>query len=222
MLEQDFSKVCAQFDAAEAELAKYPGFSIYNQPAAINELRYAGHHILKASNSTKAESYRHDHLVRADRHCQRAVNDVRDEAIIVCLTAVRDFLGKQYTSQELSSIPGLMEKLDEVLKLRSILENAGMTSAIVPGGDTETVLMRMCNLHNDIKVAMEQLDSYRDEERKAREDVEEMHRRRVSEERMQKTTREKQRKFLVFLLSFLLSAFSFTALVVPFICGWQK
>lgn len=222
MLEKDFSEVCAQFDAAETELARFSGFSVYEQPAAINELRYAGHHVLKAANSANSELYRHDNLVRADRHCQRAVNDVRDEAIMVCLAAVRKFLDRQYTSREISSIPGLMEIVKEILKLRSELENSGMSSGMTPDSPAETALIRMCKLHNDIKTAMVQLDSRRNKERQLRDDAEEHHRRRVMEETMQKSKAGKRRRFLLFLLSFLLSAFSFTAIVVPLICDGSK
>ena len=221
MLEQDFSKVCARFEAAESELARFSGFSVYEQPAAINELRYAGHHILKAANSAKNEADKHDNLMRANGHCQRAVNDVRDEAIMVCLTTVRRFLDKQYTSKELLAIPGLMEVFKEVLQLRSALENSGLPSAITPNSPIEAALIRMCELHDDIKSAMAKLDDNRAIERKLRDDAEESYRLRVNAERMQKDKVEKRLNFLIFLFSFLLSAFSFTAIVVSFICKEQ-
>ena len=42
--------------------------------AAINELRYAGHHVLEASQADD-EAEVEDHIASARNHCRRAVND---------------------------------------------------------------------------------------------------------------------------------------------------
>lgn len=57
---------------------------------SVNELRYAGYHLLRALNAG-GPSERADHIDRAERHCCRAIYDAVEVSILDRLAAVRRF-----------------------------------------------------------------------------------------------------------------------------------
>lgn len=58
--------------------------------AAVNQLRYAGQHILAAQTAEDAASAREDFL-RAERHCQRALFDAYDSVAVFLLAEIAQF-----------------------------------------------------------------------------------------------------------------------------------
>lgn len=56
---------------------------------AVNQLRYAGHHLLKAKNAVGEGP--DEHLQRARRHCQRSVYDAFDHTLMYLLLSVAEF-----------------------------------------------------------------------------------------------------------------------------------
>lgn len=58
--------------------------------AAVNELRYAGNHILRSLTTTDS-SKRSEELDKAQRHCERAVYDAYDSAIYFHLSRFNQF-----------------------------------------------------------------------------------------------------------------------------------
>lgn len=90
---------------------------------AINELRYAGNHILKALSSESHESQTED-LIRAERHCQRAIYDAIEVGALDCF-AVFDVFQDDYKLFEVSEVcPEYNETLDMVDSVRNFVRDA--------------------------------------------------------------------------------------------------
>ena len=64
------------YEEAEAALKRYERISLSNLAPALNELRYAGHHLLEASGASDEEEAAR-HLTRAKAHCERAKFDAK-------------------------------------------------------------------------------------------------------------------------------------------------
>ena len=80
MISQQLAEIRKIYSDAEYAIKRYERIALEDQVAAINELRYAGHHVLEASQA-EDESEIEDHIASARNHCRRAVNDAKDAAI---------------------------------------------------------------------------------------------------------------------------------------------
>ena len=81
MTSQRLAEIRKIYSDAEYAIKRYERIALEDQVAAINELRYAGHHVLEASLA-EDESEIEDHIASARNHCRRAVNDAKDAAIV--------------------------------------------------------------------------------------------------------------------------------------------
>ena len=95
MISQPLADVRRLYAEAEFAIKRYERIALEDQIAAVNELRYAGHHILEAE-SEEDETKRLDHLTSARNHCRRAVQDAKDghfasdgDSRAVCRAAAR-------------------------------------------------------------------------------------------------------------------------------------
>lgn len=214
MLDQDFAKAVEQFRVAQKEAAKYQGLSLEDQLASVNELRYVGHHILRAAgNRLDAESCSDD-LRSARKHGQRAVNDIRDGALLVNLTTIRTFLNKQYTSQEMLAAPEIDDRLlQEVVRLRNRFENAGMPSSFGADGGIENDLKRMCDIRSILDGAIARLDCVRERMRRREAYRWSHHRWSILRESKRRALAAGRRRIAMMAISFLLSVFSLVTLM---------
>lgn len=78
------------FRDAEREIKKAEEISGELAVPAVNELRYAGCHLLEALCSD-APHHATEQIARARRHCQRAIFDASDASIIYLLERVKTF-----------------------------------------------------------------------------------------------------------------------------------
>ena len=82
---------------------------------AVNQLRYAGHHILKSQTSLDSQSAQQSNLVEAFKHCKRAVYDALDFYVYTLHEQYR--LSPCFDSQEAikaeSSLRRHIEKIQE-------------------------------------------------------------------------------------------------------------
>ena len=91
-MKEDISEIWALYKEAEEETTKvsYLYDSLYCVP--INQLRYAGRHLLDAlSGRFDQTSSRSEELLRCKRHCQRAIYDAHDMRVSVLLRRIDDF-----------------------------------------------------------------------------------------------------------------------------------
>lgn len=100
----------------------YERISLSNLAPALNELRYAGHHLLAAENAPDTET-RKRHETRAIGHCERAKYDAKEATIIVLLECVADLHAMGISADEMRAfIPDWDMLIDEASAARSLLE----------------------------------------------------------------------------------------------------
>lgn len=149
---------------------------------AINELRYAGRHIL---NGLVAESdaEREDQLLRAKRHCQRALYDAYDGAIYYRLQCFQEFEHDYRLVSVPKVIPEFVSIKAQVTAARKFLEDA-RTQSVQRGDYYEEAK----GVYGALTSALALLDAARGELNKEIErynrDIEQAGRNRMEAERM--------------------------------------
>ena len=103
MTSQRLAEIRKIYSDAEYAIKRYERIALEDQVAAINELRYAGHHVLEASQ-TEDESEIEDHIASARNHCRRAVNDAKDAAIVSQLEFFAQFGDCRFAGTELEKV----------------------------------------------------------------------------------------------------------------------
>ncbi|GBE10051.1 hypothetical protein BMS3Abin12_00609 [bacterium BMS3Abin12] len=119
----------------------------------INQLRYAGYHITKAIAETNptgnAEQWK-----RATRHCQRAIYDASEMAIVYCLNEFKNF-GDDYRTVDFSpTIPDYLDIVEKIEKAQNLLATTNH--------DTRYQKYKECDrLFTDIKPLIDRLNRSR-------------------------------------------------------------
>lgn len=86
----EIARIRDLFQDAERQIKKAEEISGDLAVPAVNELRYAGCHLLEALSSDTPHLAT-EQVARARRHCQRAIFDASDASIIYLLEGVRAF-----------------------------------------------------------------------------------------------------------------------------------
>lgn len=87
---------------------------------AINELRYAGEHILRASTAEN-EEVRERELKNAEGHCWRAISDGAELGSMIALEKLREFQDEYKGLPITEYIPEYKDIIDLAVKLQSLL-----------------------------------------------------------------------------------------------------
>ena len=120
------SKIKVLFDEAENALKRYERINLSNLAPAVNELRYAGHHLLWAENAEEDDE-REAHEAQAIDHCERAKKDAKEATIISLLECVADLRSWGVSADDMRKfIPDWDEFIDEAAEARSVLERSGI------------------------------------------------------------------------------------------------
>jgi len=87
------SELVTLFKRAESQIKTlellYEDVGLYFHP--VNQLRYAGYHIVRAIESSEGGKEKEEQCNRAKRHCQRAIYDASEMAIVYCLSEIDNF-----------------------------------------------------------------------------------------------------------------------------------
>lgn len=207
------------FSKAEHAIEIYESVSLKNQLAALNELRYAGHHLL---NAVKTEVEKdnpfctyNDDLYCVAKHSARALNDVLDSTVLVSLECIRRFLDRQYTEKELqeSKYFNYPDDYREILNTRQLLEDAGMVKGIEEDSREDVCLKRFRLMRLKMEKTMAELDSIRSMHDAERKRNQLLQRQQIEVVEINRGRREakvkKRRDWLAFVLSILAFAQAF-------------
>ena len=88
----DFARIRDLYNEAECFIKQVETHQADISIPAINELRYAGHHLLKAVVADDAEVFQKE-LRKAESHCQRAMYEASESGILYFLGLVNEFAG---------------------------------------------------------------------------------------------------------------------------------
>ncbi len=100
-------EIVTLFDKAEIDLKKSEYLDSKLNIPCINELRYAGYHIAKATSGDSPD----ENLEKAIGHCKRAIYDANESAVIFLLESIRSFQDDYAGSANVSTIVNGYSKL---------------------------------------------------------------------------------------------------------------
>ncbi|MCK5717151.1 MAG: hypothetical protein KAH77_06635 [Thiomargarita sp.] len=111
MLKQQLlDKIVLLFEKAEISIKKAEQLSSNLSIPSINELRYAGYHIIKAISVTQSVAISEKEMAMAEKHCKRAIYDATEIGIIYLLESIEIFQKDYSTSTNI--IPVLSDYVD--------------------------------------------------------------------------------------------------------------
>lgn len=90
---------------------------------AINELRYAGRHVLNGLNTTDEHEWDREYR-RAEDHCERALYEAYDNAIFFCFRSFDKFKGDYSRIPITDTIPDFIDIEEAMLNAKKFLEKA--------------------------------------------------------------------------------------------------
>ena len=117
------AEIVALFERAESkiktlELLQDEG--LFYHP--VNQLRYAGFHIVCAIKST-GEEEQEEEWKRARRHCQRAIYDASEMALVYCIAEINGFQ-QDYKKVDIApTVNNYLEIIAQVRKAQSLIES---------------------------------------------------------------------------------------------------
>lgn len=165
-------RVRALFRRAEAAVKLFERLTFSANEPAINQLRYAGHHLACAMAEEADSAARERQVDMAGRHCVRAYYDALDGLLVVLLTQCDTFMETYPREEVLRVLPDYARLCAEVEAVRQRWKAFGRVQAM--GCETITkrlhpLAKRLSDVLRDFRVAAASLDLRRDEAIRARE-----------------------------------------------------
>ena len=125
MTSPDIADIKALYSDAEESIKRYERIGLDNLVPAINELRYAGQHLLAAETAENKDE-RDKHLLRAERHCERARYDARECTIVALLEGIATIRSLDFTDEELASVvPDWSQIIKAACEAQTYITRAG-------------------------------------------------------------------------------------------------
>ena len=161
MISPQSAEVRKLYSDAEYAIKRYERIALEDQVAAINELRYAGHHILEAEQLSDEDEVR-SHIESARNHCQRAINDAKDGAIVSQLEFFEQFGDCRFAGSELEKlIPDWKSCFAEIAALQKKFATAGMAKDVVYGDEIDAGILRLMELREKFAAVLPALNENR-------------------------------------------------------------
>ena len=143
------NKIASLFNEAEVALKQYERINLLNLLPAVNELRYAGRHLLEAENAISEEE-REKHEAQAIDHCERAKWDAKEATIISLLEFIAELRSRDISPDDMRMyIPEWDKFIDDASKARSLLERAGIHDS-VNAPDVDDVIEKLLDFRDRI------------------------------------------------------------------------
>ena len=135
---------------------------------SINELRYAGKHLLNAIE-TDDEAERAEHYVKAERHCIRAKYDAKESIVITLLEYLADFQDEGYSRKEIERyLPDWSECLANACAAQKILETCGVARDTANGSEFDNAISQLADCREKLLKVKPWLDEARENEEQER------------------------------------------------------
>ena len=167
------SDIKALYEEAEAALKRYERISLSNLAPALNELRYAGHHLLAADTACGEEDSAR-HLTRAKAHCERAKYDAKEATIISLLECVADLRAIGIAADEMRQfIPDWDALIDDASAARALLERTWNVKDAADDAAVESAIERLMAFRDRILAAESDVLSLRNRREEEARKIEE-------------------------------------------------
>ena len=201
MTSPSIDEVRSLFSKAEAAIKLYERIGLDNLTIPLNELRYAGQHILRAETEANAEESKVD-LFKAYRHCERALYDAKEATILCLLETVASFREYDVTSDEYETV---LPEWKEILKRASLAREFVETSGQVKDCDPQKLdnaISDLLNVRFKLLEIEPQIMSLRERKREAEAEAERIRQMDVAASAERDAKAEKTMLDRQFLLSF--------------------
>lgn len=120
----DLQAIIDLFDQAEARIKRAEQLSSTITIPSVNELRYVGYHLTKALVSEDEKEFE-SQIAKATSHCQRAIYDANEIAILFLLAEIRNFQNDYANSTEVTPIvSNYVELLKSVTQAQRLISKA--------------------------------------------------------------------------------------------------
>lgn len=144
-----------EFDKAEKVLKRYERVGGATLVAAINQLRYAGRHIIDADINGIPEQKRDEHYRRAICHCHRAAFDVREATVIFLLDSIQKFTDQAKACDfdiVTRFIPDYTERLTKASDAQKLLIHVGSLRDLSDQTPVEHAIEDLLDFWNQIRI----------------------------------------------------------------------
>ena len=155
--DEDWQTLRLLFKEAEDALSEAEGVCGELGVPAINQLRYAGHHILRFQTETDPNLIREEYQ-RAVRHCKRAAYDAYDSMAIYLLEEIEKFR-KDYARVQIAPVvPNYLDIKKTARDTKRLIECARRDS-----DNRDTYYAQCSSLFSTLKGYRETLEDAREE-----------------------------------------------------------
>ncbi|MBR3222031.1 MAG: hypothetical protein IKF72_07315 [Kiritimatiellae bacterium] len=171
MTSPSVEEVRSLYSKAEAAIKLYERIGLDNLTIPLNELRYAGQHILRAEIEANAEESKED-LFKAYRHCERALYDAKEATILCLLETVASFREYDVTADEFETVlPGWREILKRASLARRFIETSGQVKDCDPQ-KLDNAISALLDVRSKLLEIEPQIMSLRERKREAEAEAE--------------------------------------------------
>jgi hypothetical protein len=158
LVRDDFSRLRTEYDIADKVMKDVQAFVEEAGIPAINELRYAGYHLLNAISPLDADSSSSDELMRALNHCKRATYEASEAGLLTAFGKISEFKA-DYQQVVVSSV---VQDWTEILAKCDTYRDR-ITEARQTGDDRSIDHTKFRDAFLDLVAVCRRLDHARDE-----------------------------------------------------------
>jgi hypothetical protein len=133
--ESELKEIQTLYATAEQSLKTAESISVAGAlpQSVINELRYAGQHLLSALNSAD-NKFVEEKIIDTKEHCRRAIFDAKEISLIFLLKKIEAFQ-KEYSGEPISDvIHDYYERMSKVQDIQELLRNLKREDYLVTNG----------------------------------------------------------------------------------------
>ena len=186
---------------AESALKRYERIGLDNLVPVVNELRYAGEHILTAE-TTEDPAIIETALSRAERHCVRARYDALESTLITLLQQISGLRESALSADEIESLfPEWKSVLKDATAALKFVETAGAVRDVEPS-KLESAIDSLLNWRYRLLEIEPEIVAKRNEALACRENEQRQHAKELADEKTRIGCAEKAMADRQFLLSF--------------------
>lgn len=128
---EQLERVRSAYEEADKAIKQYERYTLATPVAAINQLRYAGYHLLQAQLLAAQKKESNTHLENAFCHCKRAYSDAFEGIIYSHLGFIADFQNLCRSRNGVESVyPEYADDYAEIVAVQERLQCVGSIQAM--------------------------------------------------------------------------------------------
>lgn len=165
---ETFTKICDLYNKAECFIKHVETHQSDISIPAINQLRYAGHHLLKSLTTDDDEEFKAE-LRKVESHCQRSMYEASEAGILYFLDLVNEFSGDFKDVQITSVLHDYPKTLSLAVKARTMLGDGRLNRESAEKQATEYMdtFLKLGDKIHELDVSRDELNKVKASQRKS-------------------------------------------------------